>query len=57
MPLPALADPLRPAPLAHPQEQEECIRETQVLALLDSPHIIRYYDSFLNGSRLFIVTE
>ncbi len=44
----------RPPP---PQEQEECIRETQVLALLDSPHIIRYYDSFLSGGGLYIVTE
>ncbi len=29
------------------QEQEECIRETQVLSSLDSEHIIKYYDSFL----------
>ena len=28
-----------------------------MLALLDSPYIIRYYDSFLQGSRLYIVTE
>jgi NIMA (never in mitosis gene a)-related kinase len=29
------------------QEQEECIRETQVLSCLDSKYIIKYYDSFL----------
>eukprot|EP00877_Chromochloris_zofingiensis_P008776 jgi/Chrzof1/4151/Cz14g00290.t1 len=39
------------------KEQEECIRETQILSHLDSQHIIRYYDSFLEKGKLFIVTE
>jgi serine/threonine protein kinase len=29
------------------QEQEDCIKECSVLASLDSPYIIRFYDSFL----------
>lgn len=29
------------------QEQEDCIRECSVLAALDCPHIIKFYDSFL----------
>lgn len=39
------------------KEQEECIKETQVLASLDSEFIIKYYDSFLEKGKLFIVTE
>jgi len=39
------------------KEQEECIREVQVLAALDCPHIIKYYDSFLDKGRLYIVME
>jgi len=39
------------------KEQEECIREVQVLAALDSPYIIKYYDSFLDKGRLYIVME
>jgi serine/threonine protein kinase len=30
------------------QEQEECIKETQILSSLDSEYIIKYYDSFLD---------
>lgn len=29
------------------QEQEDCIQECSVLAALDSPYIIKFYDSFL----------
>lgn len=29
------------------QEQEDCIKECSVLASLDSPYIIKFYDSFL----------
>ena len=31
------------------QEQEECIKEVQILASLDCPYVIRYFDSFLNN--------
>ena len=34
------------------KEQEECIKETQVLANLDSEYIIKYYDSFLEKVRV-----
>lgn len=30
------------------QEQEECIKETQILSSLDSEYIIKYFDSFLD---------
>lgn len=30
------------------QEQIDCIRETKVLSDLDSPYIIKYFDSFLD---------
>ncbi|PNW83271.1 hypothetical protein CHLRE_05g232750v5 [Chlamydomonas reinhardtii] len=39
------------------KEQEECIRETRVLSSLDSDFIIRYYDSFLEKGKLYIITE
>ncbi|GLC47162.1 hypothetical protein PLESTB_001387600 [Pleodorina starrii] len=39
------------------KEQEECIRETRVLSSLDSDYIIRYYDSFLEKGKLYIITE
>uniref|UniRef100_A0A061SER0 non-specific serine/threonine protein kinase n=1 Tax=Tetraselmis sp. GSL018 TaxID=582737 RepID=A0A061SER0_9CHLO len=39
------------------KEQEECIKEVQVLAALDCPFIIKYYDSFLDKGRLYIVME
>lgn len=29
------------------QEQEECVKEVEMLALLDCPYIIKYYDSFV----------
>jgi hypothetical protein len=41
----------------HVQEQEECIRETKVLAALKSPHIIKYYDSFLEMVRPFMLKD
>lgn len=36
------------------QEQEDCIKECSVLAALDSPYIIKFYDSFFHkvGFRL-----
>jgi len=39
------------------REQEECIRETRVLSSLDSDFIIKYYDSFLERGKLYIITE
>ncbi|GAX78668.1 hypothetical protein CEUSTIGMA_g6106.t1 [Chlamydomonas eustigma] len=39
------------------KEQEECIRETRVLSSLDSDYIIKYYDSFLEKGKLYIITE
>eukprot|EP00798_Chlamydomonas_sp_ICE-L_P022983 gene22983-30171_t len=39
------------------KEQEECIRETRVLSSLDSNYIIKYYDSFLEQGKLYIITE
>lgn len=30
-----------------PQEQEDCIKESQLMAALDSPYITKFYDSFL----------
>lgn len=39
------------------KEQEECIRETRVLSSLDCDQIIKYYDSFLERGKLYIITE
>ncbi|DBA78119.1 TPA: hypothetical protein ACH3X2_008092 [Trebouxia sp. C0005] len=39
------------------QEQAECIREVKVLSDLDSPYIIKFFDSFLDQGKLYIVTE
>jgi serine/threonine protein kinase len=47
---PAPAAPLAAGPRP-PQEQEECICETQLLSEFDSSHIIKYWDSFLERVR------
>ncbi|PRW57696.1 hypothetical protein C2E21_3455 [Chlorella sorokiniana] len=39
------------------REQLEAVREAQLLAALDSPHITKYYDSFLHEGCLFICME
>ncbi|KAL4434036.1 hypothetical protein ABPG75_000477 [Micractinium tetrahymenae] len=39
------------------RDQLAAVQECQVLASLDSPHITRYYDSFLHEGRLVIVME
>ncbi|DBB04351.1 TPA: hypothetical protein ACH3X1_012838 [Trebouxia sp. C0004] len=39
------------------QEQAECIREVKVLSDLDSPYIIKFFDSFLDQGKLYIATE
>ncbi len=44
------------APL-NAKEQSDAITEVHVLAALDSPYVVRYYDSFLDGGCLNIVME
>ncbi len=39
------------------KEQAECIQESRILAALDSPHIIQYYDAFLENGCLCLITE
>lgn len=36
------------------QEQEDCIQECSVLAALDSPYIIKFYDSFLQKVCIYL---
>lgn len=40
-----------------PKEQLEAINEVHVMAKLESPHCVRYYDSFIDDGRLNIVME
>ena len=44
-----------------PEAQQSCVDESRVLSRLKSPHITKYYDSFLHrnagGSKLYIVME
>ena len=39
------------------KEQEAAINEVRILASLDSPYVIKYYDSFIDGDSLNIVME
>ena len=39
------------------KEQEAAINEVRILASLNSPYVIRYYDSFIDGDSLNIVME
>ena len=39
------------------KEQETAINEVRILASLDSPHVIKYYDSFIDVDSLNIVME
>ena len=39
------------------KEQETAINEVRILASLDSPHVIKYYDSFIDLDSLNIVME
>lgn len=39
------------------KEQQDAINEVQILAALDSPFVVRYYDSFIDANALNIVME
>jgi NIMA (never in mitosis gene a)-related kinase len=39
------------------KEQRECIGEVQLLASVDSPYVVRYYDSFIEEGSLHIIME
>lgn len=38
-------------------ESVESVQEARLLAKLDNPHILKYYDSFLDGEYFCILTE
>ena len=38
-------------------EIKEIIREESILSSLESPYVIKYYESFLNNETICIVTE
>ena len=40
-----------------PEEEEQALREVQLLASFEHPYVIRYYDSFLDDEILHIVME
>jgi len=40
-----------------PAEQRASISEVHIMAALDSPYVVRYYDSFIEGGVLCIVME
>ena len=40
-----------------PQEAASVLQETHILASLDHPFIVRYYDSFVESHKLFLVME
>ena len=39
------------------KEQDAAINECRILATLNSPHVVQYYDSFLEASALYIIME
>lgn len=39
------------------KEQESAINEVRIMASLDNPYVIKYYDSFIDGDSLNIVME
>ena len=43
--------------LTFSEEQEVALNEVNVLASIDSPFVIKYFDSFLEGPLLNIVME
>ena len=36
-------------------EREECIDEARVMSTLDSPYVVRYFDCFIDGTKLCMV--
>lgn len=40
-----------------PDESIESVHEANLLSKLDNPHILKYFDSFLDGEYFCIVTE
>ena len=40
-----------------PQEAASVLQETHILASLDHPFIVRYYDCFVESQKLFMVME
>jgi len=40
-----------------PHEQSDAIREVHIMASMDSPYIVKYYDSFIDSGLLCIVME
>lgn len=40
-----------------PQEQRDAINEVHIMARLDHPQVVRYYDSFIDAGILCIVME
>lgn len=39
------------------KEQEEAINEVRILSAMDSPYVVKYYDSYLETDSLYIVME
>lgn len=39
------------------REQQDAINEVRLLAVVSSPHVTRYYDSFIEDSQLHIIME
>lgn len=39
------------------KEQQDAINEVQIMASIDSPYVVKYYDSFLENGTLNIITE
>lgn len=38
-------------------DQRDAIQEVQLMARLNSPYVVKYYDSFIEDSRLHIIME
>jgi serine/threonine protein kinase len=40
-----------------PSYRKEALREVQLMKRLQNPHIVRYYNSFMEGENLYIIME